>query len=35
MHIRYRIIYVEDMDVANRRMNEIILGCLIFEFVEK
>ena len=34
IHTGYRIIYVEDMDVANWRTNGIILGCLIFEFVE-
>ena len=30
----YGIVYVKDMDVVNWMMNGIILGCLIFEFME-
>ena len=35
MHVGYEVIYFEDIEVANWRMNGIILECFIFEFVEK
>ena len=30
----YEVVYFADMDVVNWMMNEIILGCLISEFME-